>query len=198
MTAWLHDRDTALPLDMMIANAGIGGKAALAPVSGETSAQAREILATNTLGVINAVTPVLPSIIARQRGHLVLVGSNQALIGMPQSPAYCASKAAIMVYGDGLRRLAARSGVRVTNVLPGFIDTPMSRSLALARPWCWPVDRAARRIARDVGRGAARSIFPLPLRLAIGFGNLMPTPVADAALSMLARSFPVGIDTPDS
>lgn len=189
--AWLLERDAAHPLDMLIANAGIGGMAVVAPKSGETGTQAREILMTNTFGVINTVTPLLPLMVARGRGHLVLVGSIQAMIGMPQSPVYCASKAAVQIYGDGLRRLLRQHGVRVTNVLPGFIDTPMSRSLGMARPFCWPADKAARRIARDVARGAAQSIFPWPLRLSIGLQNYLPIAVADLVMSMIARSFPV-------
>jgi len=193
--AWLLERDQVRPLDMLITCTGMGGMAVLASNTGETGGLAREIVTTNTIGVVNAVTPILPRMIARKSGHIVLVGSIQAMIGMPQSPAYCASKAAVKIYGDGLRRLARPHGVHITNVLPGFIDTPMSRSLEMARPWCWPANKAAARIARDVSHGAAQSIFPWPLRLSIGLHNCLPIPVADLAMSIIARSFPVR-DTP--
>lgn len=198
MALWLEQRDAALPVDILIANAGMGGGAVMAPRSGETGAQAREILMTNTMGVVNTVTPILPHMVARGRGHVVLVASIQAMVGMPQSPVYCASKAAVRIYGDGLRRLMRQHGVRVTNVLPGFVDTPMSQSLDLARPWCWPADKAARRIARDVARGAAQSIFPWPLRLSIGLQNVMPVAATDYVMAMIARAFPVPEDEPAS
>jgi short-subunit dehydrogenase len=83
--------------------------------------------------------------IARRSGQLVLVSSIAAYLGMPQSPAYSASKAAVRIYGEGLRRLVRQHGVRVTTVMPGFIDTPMSETLGMRRPFCWPVDVAARR-----------------------------------------------------
>jgi short-subunit dehydrogenase len=194
---WLLERDQAHPIDLLIACTGIGGAAVVAPKSGETGAQAREIFAVNTIGVVNTVTPILPRMIARRSGHIVLVGSIQAMIGMPQSPVYCASKAAVKIYGDGLRRLARQHGVRVTNVLPGFIDTPMSRSLDLARPWCWSADKAAARIARDVARGAAQSVFPWPLRLSIGLQSYLPIQATDWVMSMIARAYPVTATQPE-
>ncbi len=195
---WISERDAAQPIDMLITCSGIGGAAVVSPPAGESGALARDILTTNTFGVINAVTPILPRMVGRGYGHIVLIGSIQAMIGMPQSPAYCASKAAVQIYGDGVRRLVRQHGVCVTVVLPGFVDTPMSQSLDMARPWCWPADKAARRIARDVARGAARSVFPWQLRLSIGVQHYLPIAVTDFVMAMIARSFPVADASPDS
>ncbi len=186
---WLAARDDALPVDILIASTGLGGAAVVAPPMGESGQLARDIVSTNTFGVINAVTPLLSRMAARRHGHLVLVGSIQAMIGMPQSPAYCASKAAVQIYGDGLRRLVRQHGVRVTNVLPGFIDTPMSQSLNMARPFCWSAEKAARRIARDVARGAPQCIFPWQLRLSIAAQKFLPISVSDWIMEGIARSF---------
>ena len=117
----------------------------------------------------------------------MLVGSISGAIGLPQSPVYCASKAAVKIYGDALRRLVRRHGVRVTNVLPGFIDTPMSRSIKMARPWCWSAEKAAERIARDVAGGKRECIFPWQLRISIGLQNFLPTAVSDFVLSASKR-----------
>jgi len=157
------------------------------PPTGETGDVARRILSVNTVGVINSVTPILPRMVARGRGHVALIGSISGAIGLPQSPVYCASKAAVKIYGDALRRLVGKRGVQVTTVLPGFVDTPMSRSLNMARPWCWPVDKAARRIARDVALGRRYCVFPWQLRMAIGLQNLLPAPLTDFILSTANR-----------
>lgn len=183
MEDWLCRRDGVAPVDLLIANAGIGGAAALAPRGGEDGAQARALLAVNTLGLVNTVTPLLPPMRARGKGQLVLVGSLQGLIGLPHAPIYSASKAAVRIYADGLRRLVRADGLRVTTVLPGFIDTPMSQSLGMARPFLWPADKAARRIAQDAARGARYCIFPLPLRVAVGLGRVMPAALVDFVLS---------------
>ncbi|MGE0578450.1 SDR family NAD(P)-dependent oxidoreductase [Reyranella sp.] len=187
MHDWLVARDADCGIDILIANAGMGGSAVLPPPHGEDGALARRILSVNTAGMINSVTPLLSRMVSRAAGHIVLVGSISGAIGLPQSPVYCASKAAVQIYGDALRRLVREHGVRVTNVLPGFIDTPMSRSLGMARPWCWTADRAARRIARDVARGRPRCIFPWQLRWLIALQSLLPLWLSDAVLSAASR-----------
>ena len=186
---WLTQRDDTLPVDILITSSGLGGAAVVAPPTGESGALARDIVSTNTLGVINAVTPLLPRMAERRRGHMVLIGSIQATIGMPQSPVYCASKAAVQIYGDGLRRLMHQHGVRVTNVLPGFIDTPMSQSLDMTRPFCWTAEKAARRIAGAVARGAPQYIFPWQLRLSIAAQKFLPITISDWIMMVIARSF---------
>lgn len=187
MQSWLVARDDVAPIDTLIANAGIGGAAVMPSSAGESGELARQILSVNTVGVINSVTPVLPRMVARGRGRIALVGSISGAIGLPQAPVYCASKAAVQVYGDALRRLVRRRGVYVTNVLPGFVDTPMSRSLNMARPWCWSADKAARRIARDVALGRRQCVFPWQLRLSIGLQHYLPTALTDFILSTANR-----------
>lgn len=188
LSSWLLERDEGLPVDLLITSAGIGGTEAVAPSTGEDGELARKILSINTLGVINCVTPLLPSMCARRRGHIAIVGSISGLIGLPQSPVYCASKAAIEIYGDSLRRLLRQHGVNVTTVLPGFVDTPMSRSLDMPRPFCWPADKAAAHIARNIRRGARRYAFPWPLRFAIATGQYAPAAVADLVLQLTTKS----------
>lgn len=189
MKQWLTALDAARPVDMLVSSTGIGGDQVVPGPSGETVEQANRIIAINTLGAVNAVTPVLPAMVGRGKGHIVLIGSVSGLIGMPQSPAYCASKSAVHVYGDSLRRLVRQRGVKVTVVMPGFIDTPMSRSLDMPRPFCWSADKAARRIVRDVGRGARRSIFPWPLRFVIGLQHYAPVAATDWIMGLTTRGW---------
>ena len=187
MERWVAERDEALPIDILIANAGIGGIAVVPSPSGEDGALARRIVTVNTIGVINTVAPALPRMTSRRRGHIVMVGSISGSVGLPQSPVYCASKAAVQVYAEALRRLLADQGVKVTLVLPGFVDTPMSRSLDMPRPFCWPAERAARRIVSDVARGARQCVFPWPLRLVIASQNYVPAWLTDVVLRQTLR-----------
>jgi short-subunit dehydrogenase len=180
---WIEARDTAQPVDLVIAGAGLGGQRALAPRGGERGDQARDLIAVNTLGVLNTVTPLQPRMAWRGMGHVVIIGSVQGGIGLPQAPVYSASKAALRIYADATRRLLRPQGVRVTLVLPGFVDTPMSQSLTTPRPWLWSAERAAARIARDVARGARLSAFPWPLRLAVALGALAPDAIVDRLLT---------------
>lgn len=182
MDAWLSEADAQMPIDLLVANAGMGGADVVVTECGETAELAGRIVEVNTTGAINTITPLMPRMMERACGHIVIIGSISAAIGLPQSPVYCASKAALRIYADAIRRLLKPHGVRVTSVLPGFVDTPMSRSIGMARPWCWSAEKAARRIARDVERGAAHCIFPWQLRYLIGLQNLMPTWASDLIL----------------
>lgn len=187
VAAWIAARWAAAPVDLAIAAAGLGGAAALAPPDGEGAAAASALVATNTLGVIHTIAPLGQAMAARGAGQLVILGSIQGAIGLPQSPAYSASKAAVKIYGDGLRRLLRPRGVGLCIVLPGFVDTPMSRSLDMPRPFCWDAERAARRIARDVARGRRYSVFPWPLRAAVALGAALPPAVLDWAMAIGLR-----------
>jgi short-subunit dehydrogenase len=175
--------DAGAPVDLLIANAGIGGAGALAGGVGETMEQARALVETNVLGVINTVTPLLPAMVSRGAGQVVLVGSIAGLMGLPYSPVYCAAKAAVHTYGEGLRRLLRASGVGVTVVCPGFVDTPMSASLPMSKPFLWTADRAAARIAAAINRKRRRLIFPWPLRWAAAAARLLPPALVDRLLS---------------
>jgi short-subunit dehydrogenase len=183
LKTWIVARDAAQPVDLVIAGAGLGGANALAPETGESGAQARALFAVNTLGVINTVTPLHPLMVARGGGQVVIIGSIQGGIGLPQAPAYSASKAALKIYADGMRRLLRPKGVSVMLVLPGFVDTPMSQSLDMPRPWVWTAPRAAARIARAAARRARYCVFPWPLRLAIGLAAIAPVALVDWVLS---------------
>ena len=187
MEKWVIERDQHQPIDILIANAGIGGAEVVPPRTGEDGALARHILSVNTLGIINTVTPITPRMIARGRGHIVMVGSIQDSVGVPQSPVYCASKAAVQLYAEGLRRLIAEQGVSVTLVRPGFIDTPMSRSLSMPRPFCWTAERAADRVIADIAKKARQSAFPWPVRLLFGLQKLAPVWITDLVIKQTTR-----------
>jgi len=183
MAAWLTSADQVRAIDIVYANAGIGGKAVLAPAEGESNVTAHSIFATNTLGVINTATPLLPGFVARRSGHLVVISSLASLVGMPHSPAYCGSKAAVRIYAEGLRRLVLPHGVRVTVVNPGFVDTPMSRSLPAPGPKIWTADRAALAIKSAVASGRREFTFPWSLRLAVAVARVLPDRLVDAVLA---------------
>jgi len=171
--------DARQPVDIVIANAGIGGSAAIVTSTGEPLDIARTIADVNLLGVINTVVPLIDRLCGRKRGHIVIVGSMAGAQGLAESPVYSATKAAVRVYGEGLRRLLAPQGIKVTVIVPGFIETPMSRSLPFPRPFEWSAERAAARIARGIERNEAEVVFPWQLRVASGAVRLMPLRLRD-------------------
>lgn len=182
MDRWLQSRDAACGVDLLIANAGIGGIGVIPADIGEVGEVARRIMQINVIGVLNTITPLVPRLVGRRRGHVAIVSSLAGFLGLPDAPSYCASKAAVRIYAEALRRRLAPHGVRVTAISPGFVDTPMSATLPLIRPWLWPVDRAARYIATGLARGKHEIVFPWQLHLALRFAALLPTAIVDRVL----------------
>jgi short-subunit dehydrogenase len=182
LRTWLIAADDARPVDCVIACAGIGGGAALAGPSGESPEVVRAVLDVNVQGVVNTVTPLMDRMIARRSGRIAIVSSLAGLIALPDSPAYCASKAAVVAYGEALRRLLRRNGVSVTVICPGFVDTDMARSLSMRPPFLWTAEKAAAAMADGVVRRRALVAFPWQLRIAISLSRCLPRPVSDRLL----------------
>jgi short-subunit dehydrogenase len=138
------------------------------------------------LGVIYSIEAVLPGMLARRRGHLLAISSLAAFKGLPGESAYCASKAAVNAYMEGLRIALRRKGVVVTTVCPGFVQTPMS-GMNSATPFLMTADEAARRIARLIARrrGGVRSF---PLRMALLMSVIARLP--DAVIARLVGADP--------
>lgn len=187
MCAWIEECDAQQPIDMVIANAGIGGEHVIAPPAGESLSVSREIIETNVLGVTNSVIPLLPRFVARGKGHVVIMSSLAARVGLPDAPLYSASKAAVRVYGHGLRRLLAPRGIRVTVVCPGFVATRMSASVPGRPPFLWSAERAAARIVAGLGRGKREISFPWQLAALTRFAAGLPAPLIDPLLRGMRR-----------
>ncbi|HET6521633.1 MAG TPA: SDR family NAD(P)-dependent oxidoreductase [Geminicoccaceae bacterium] len=172
MAAWIAETDDARPLDLVVANAGISGP--------ETPP--RRIVEVNLLGVLNTVEPILPRFLARRRGHLALMSSLAAFRATPTTPAYGASKAAVLAYGDALRPRLAAQGVRVTVICPGFVRTPMTAGNPFAMPLIMTPERAALIIRAGLERGRPRIVFPRTLYLVTRLAAALPHALVDAIL----------------
>ena len=148
------------PIDLLVANAGVGKPTTLDPVN---ISEVETMIRVNLLGVIYAFTAVMPEMLARKSGQLVAVSSIAAYRGLPGESAYCASKAAVNVYLDGLRIHLRGTGVTVTTICPGFVKTPMTADATFPMPWVMEADNAARRIVRAIKAG--RKVYNFPQRL---------------------------------
>jgi short-subunit dehydrogenase len=145
------------PVDLLIANAGVGAPTTVEPLNvGDIETQFR----VNALGVIYAVESVLPAMLARGRGHLAAVSSLAAYVGLPGESGYCASKAAVNVFMDGLRIQLRDRGIAVTTICPGFVKTPMTAVNDFRMPFVMEAEEAARRIVRALHR--RRKVYNFP------------------------------------
>jgi short-subunit dehydrogenase len=159
------------PIDVMVANAGFGAPTRLDPLNID---EVEQTIRVNVMGVIYSIEAVLPGMIARGSGHLMAISSLGAFKGLPGESAYCASKAAVNAYMEGLRIALRSKGVVVTTVCPGFVETPMT-PMDTAMPFMMSADAAAQRIARLIARrrgGVFR--FPLPMALLMSLIARLP------------------------
>ena len=155
-------RDRLGPIDLMVANAGLGLPTHCDPVNLD---EVESMVRVNLLGVIYVCSAVLPEMIERRRGHLAAVSSLAAYKGLPGESAYCASKAAVNTYMEGLRIHLRKRGIAVTTICPGFIRTPMTAINQFRMPWLLEADEAARRIVRALRR--RRKVFDFPWQTAL-------------------------------
>jgi short-subunit dehydrogenase len=149
------------PPGVLVANAGFGVATRLDPMNIE---EIEQTLRVNVLGVIYAIEAVLPAMLAQGSGQIVAVSSLAAYKGLPGESAYCASKAAVNAFLEGLRIELRTKGIKVATVCPGFVDTAMNDMAAAATPMLMSAEAAADRIARVVERRTSGVVrFPLPM-----------------------------------
>jgi short-subunit dehydrogenase len=159
------------PVDLLIANAGVGAPTVLDPVN---IADVEKMFRVNVFGAIYAIEAVLAEMLRRRSGHLVAMSSLGAYKGLPGESAYCASKAALNTYMEGLRIQLRDKGVAVTTVCPGFVKTPMTEVNEFQMPWVMEADEAARRIVRALRRRPAVYNFPWQTTLLMKLTQWLP------------------------
>ena len=148
------------PGDVLILCAGVSQRSLAQDTIAEVD---RAIMETNYFGSVNLTRAVLPPMLERKAGHIVVVTSVAGRVGSPMRSSYSASKHALHGYFDCLRAEVHRAGIRVTTVCPGYIDTGITRNsyigngerygkvdAMLARGM--PVRECARRILDGVAR----------------------------------------------
>jgi NAD(P)-dependent dehydrogenase (short-subunit alcohol dehydrogenase family) len=110
-------------IDVVVANAGIGGYASVALSRADALAKVVDV---DLVGVMRTVSATLPHVTER-RGYLLLVSSAAAFAAMPGMAAYCAAKAGVEQFGNVLRQELVHKKVAVGVAHPCWIDTDMVR-----------------------------------------------------------------------
>ncbi|AEF39391.1 SDR family NAD(P)-dependent oxidoreductase [Hoyosella subflava] len=116
------------PLDVLINNAGI---MPLSRAEEEPSTTTTQILAVNLQGVIHGCKQAVMRMKPRRSGHIVNVASVAAKVPLPGAATYAASKAGVLAYSDALRAELHGSGIEVSCVLPGIVDTELATGIAV-------------------------------------------------------------------
>jgi 3-oxoacyl-[acyl-carrier protein] reductase len=114
-------------LDVLVNNAGVFERNALTETTYEQwQAGWQKTLAVNLVGAANVTWCAVQHMVRGGGGKVVNVASRGAFRGEPTHPAYGASKAGIIAFGQSLARALAGYGIAVTAVAPGFVETDMA------------------------------------------------------------------------
>jgi len=169
-------------LDLVIANAGISAGTA---GGAESFVQVQQIFATNLNGVLNLIQPAIEKMKSRQSGQIALMSSLAGFRGLPSSPAYSASKAAVRVYGEGLRGNLAKFGIAVNVICPGYVKTPMTNVNEFPMPFLLGVEKAAAIIRRGLAKNQSRIAFPFGLYFVVLLASLLSCKITDPIFAKL-------------
>ena len=164
------------PIDILIANAGIGTADHATSLTPEHAAN---VIGINVLGAINSVAAVLPEMVERKKGRLVAISSLAAYRGLAKSAAYCASKAALSAYFESLRIDLRHAGVGVTTIHPGFIKTDLTAGRHSKMPYLMELDDGVRRIITAIEKEKKTYAFPWQLATIVRASMMMPAAMYD-------------------
>jgi len=170
--------DANTPIDLIICNAGITSSIG---ENGEAESWNAicNIIDTNLYGVLASLNPLLSHMQQRKSGQIAIVSSLAAYRGMPITPAYCASKAAIKSYGEALRGWLREYNIKVNVICPGFVESELSAQFKGDKPLMISPEKAADIIYKGLKRNKARISFPFPLNLGMWFLAILPSDIAD-------------------
>ncbi len=158
-------------LDVVFFNAGTYRPQRAWELDGAT---VRATIDTNLSGVIEGVAAVVPDMLARGQGAVVVVGSVAGYAGLPRAAVYGPTKAALINFAEVLHLDLAPRGVDVFLVNPGFVATPLTAANRFRMPALISVDEAARRIVSGMARGRFEIHFPRRFTLALKLAALLP------------------------
>ncbi|WP_371060728.1 SDR family NAD(P)-dependent oxidoreductase [Rhodosalinus sp. 5P4] len=114
----------------------------------------------NFTGAVRAVGAVLPAMVARDRGHIVLTGSLSGFRGLPSAIGYAASKAGVMALAESMHCDLRKTGVEVQLVNPGFVRTRLTDKNEFHMPFLMEPEHAAREIFEHMSAGGFARNFP--------------------------------------
>ena len=132
--------DAASDADFLVLNAGITRAARVGTTPSDQIAKLNTLLAT---GVVEVCEAIVPRMVQRKNGEVVIVSSIAAFTPMPKSALYAAAKTYVMSYGRSLNLEVRGFGVRVCVVCPGYVRTELHQQAGLSHlrqrvpKWLW-------------------------------------------------------------
>ncbi len=185
---WINEINKNFNIDLIIANAGISAGTA---IDSESFKQVKEIFDTNIYGVINLIQPLIERMKERRSGQIAIISSLAGFRGLPSSPAYSASKAAVRVYGEALRGHLKKFNIKVNVVCPGYVKTAMTDKNEFPMPFIISSEKCANIIKKGLAKNKSRIAFPWPFYLLVWLLTLLSNKITDPIFSRLPGKKPL-------
>ncbi|HEY0825584.1 MAG TPA: SDR family oxidoreductase [Ramlibacter sp.] len=167
--------------DVVIANAGIS--IGMDTAEREDLEVMARTFATNVTGLAASFHPFVAAMRARGSGALVGIGSVAGIRGLPGHGAYCSSKAAVISYCESLRGELRPSGVKVVTIVPGYVDTPLTRQNRYGMPFLMQPQDFADAAFRAIAAGRSYRVIPWQMGVVAKLLRALPDPLFDRLLA---------------
>ncbi|SMP88522.1 Short-chain dehydrogenase [Epsilonproteobacteria bacterium SCGC AD-308-O04] len=169
-------------VDMVILNAGIsiGHSGEITPFK-----DFKNLYDVNLLSNHAILEILLPHFKAQKSGKIVFISSLASLISMPSSKAYSSSKRALNAYAEGIRYKYKKDGIKVINILPGFIKSELTDKNSFHMPFLLSTKNGAKKIYKAIEKEKRFYAFPLRFYLIISFLNLLPQFLRDKIVNSI-------------
>lgn len=166
--------------DVVIANAGIS--VGIDTAMFEDLEVMRRTFETNNLGLAATFHPFIAGMRSRGSGTLAGIASMAGIRGLPGHGAYCASKAAVISYLESLRGEMRSHGIKVVTVVPGYIDTPLTRQNRYAMPFLMQATDFAEQAHKAIAAGTSYRVIPWQMGVAAKLMRMLPDALFDRLL----------------
>ena len=159
------------PVDLAVLNAG-----SYFPTTAERFSveNFRRTVDLNLMGTVNCMGPIVPGMVARRSGHIAIMGSQTAFLGMPTAASYGATKAALNSMAEAFKPDFDRFGITITIINPGFVKTPLTAKNTFPMPFLMELDEAVEIIVRGIEQ--KKFAINFPWRMTLGTKTLAALP----------------------
>lgn len=169
-------RDKFEDIDVAILNAGVSHRLSIEEYN---STSIDEVFNVNMLGIVNCLDEIIPEFIQKKEGYIVGITSLAETRGFPLSAAYCSSKAGASIFLESIRIELKKYNVKVINVKPGFVKTPMTDKNEFWMPFLMNVEKASKIILKGIKKEKRIVQFPLPTVLGAKLLRFLPNSLFD-------------------
>jgi short-subunit dehydrogenase len=159
------------PVDLAVFNAG-----AYFPTTATNFSVGnfRKTVDLNLMGVVNCMGPIVPGMVARRSGHIAVMGSQTAFVGLPTAASYGATKAALNSMAEAFKPDFDQYGVTITVINPGFVKTPATDKNTFPMPFLIDADKAVDHIMRGLEAKKFAINFPFGMVASIRLLAALP------------------------